>query len=242
MPILRPVVQSFVPPVLDRGHHLILCGAVAGQLVRDHDTRGPHLPLQQLAKQAFGGLFVPPLLDQDVEHNPILVDRPPEPALLAADHQAHFVEVPFVARTGQPTPDLVGEGLPELAPPLPDGLMAHVDAAGRQHLFDHAQAQGKAEVEPNGVADDLAWKAVAGVGGLGAGCHAGPLPVPALPAKPRPKLTVHLVERSGTTSSPTRNVLFRTVPAFCAPLIGSSSDKRAATLPKGARAANLAVT
>src|SRR3954464_14190717 len=48
--------------------------------------------------------------------------------------------------------------------------------------------------------------------------------------------------RCGTTSWPTRNVLFRTVPAFCAPLIGSSSDRRAATLPNGARAVNLAVT
>src|SRR4051812_20553520 len=50
------------------------------------------------------------------------------------------------------------------------------------------------------------------------------------------------VGRSGTTSWPTRNVLFRTVPAFCALLIGSSSDRSAATLPNGARAANLAVT
>src|SRR5215210_4064014 len=32
--------KSFVPPVLDRGHHLTLRGAVARQLVRDHDTRG----------------------------------------------------------------------------------------------------------------------------------------------------------------------------------------------------------
>src|SRR4051794_31800553 len=98
--------------------------------------------------------------------------------------------MPLVARTGQPTPDLVGEGLAELARPLAHGLMAHVDAAGGQHLCDHAQAQGKAEVEPDGVADDLAWKAVAGVGGLGGRCHAGPLPVPTLSAKPRPKLTV----------------------------------------------------
>src|SRR3954447_26718509 len=94
----------------------------------------------------------------------------------------------LVARTGQPAPDLVGESLPELARPLAHGLVAHVDAAGRQHLFDHAQAQGKAEVEPDRVADDLARKAVAGVGGLGCGCHAGHLPVPAFPAKPRPKL------------------------------------------------------
>src|SRR4051812_13541872 len=96
----------------------------------------------------------------------------------------------LVARVWQLAADLVGEALAELARPLPDSLMAHVDAAGGQHLFDHAQAQGKAEVEPHGVADDLARKAVAGVGGLGCGCHARPLPVPAFPAKPRPKLTV----------------------------------------------------
>src|SRR3954468_12317733 len=105
--------------------------------------------------------------------------------------------MPLVARTGQPTPDLVGEGLAELARPLAHGLMAHVDAAGGQHLCDHAQAQRKAEVEPDGVADDLAWKAVAGIRGLGGGGHAGPLPVPALPAKPRPKLTVPTALRLG---------------------------------------------
>src|SRR3954447_974744 len=60
--------------------------------------------------------------------------------------------------------DLVGEALAELARPLPYGLMAHVDAAGRQHLFDHAQAQRELEIEPHGVADDLAWKAVTGIG------------------------------------------------------------------------------
>src|SRR3954463_15957999 len=68
--------------------------------------------------------------------------------------------------------------------------MAHIDAMRGQHLFDHAQAERKAEIEPHGVADDLAWKAIAGVGGLGCGCQAGHLPAPAFPAKPRPKLTV----------------------------------------------------
>src|SRR3954447_8155156 len=176
--------------MLDRGHHLTLRGTVAGELVRDQDTRGSALLLEQLAEQTFGGLLVAPALNQDVEHDPILVDRPPQPMLLAADHQAHFVEVPLVARAWQPAPDLVGEGLAELARPLPHGLVAHVDAAGRQHLFDHAQAQREPEIQPHGMADDLAWKAVAGVGGLGCGCHAGHLPVPALPATPRPKLTV----------------------------------------------------
>ena len=35
-------------------------------------------------------------------------------------------------------------------------------------------------------------------------------------------------------ASPSRKVRFRTVPAFCAPLIGSNSASRAATLPNGA--------
>src|SRR3954464_1688587 len=190
MRVLCPVVETLMSAMLDRGHHLVFRGAVARQLVRDHDTRGPALLFQQLAEQALGGLFVPPALDQAVAHDPILVDGPPQPVLLAADHQAHFVQVPLVSRTGEPAADLVGEALAELARPLAPGFMAHVNAAGRQHLFDHAQAQRKAEVEPNGVADDLARKAIAGVGGLGCGGHAGHLPVPALPAKPRPKLTV----------------------------------------------------
>src|SRR3954447_4523161 len=107
----------------------------------------------------------------------------------------------LVARTGQPAPDLVGEVLPELARPLAHGLVAHIDAAGGQHLFDHAQAQRKAEIEPDGVADDLARKAVAGIGGLGGGCHAGHLPVPTLSAKPRLKLTVPTRERGAPRSS-----------------------------------------
>src|SRR5215204_5890041 len=110
-----------MPPVLDRGHDLTLGGAVARQLVRDHHTRGPALLFQKPPEQALGGLFVPPALDQDVEHDPILVNSPPEPVLLAADHQAHFIEVPFIARTGEPALDLVGERLAELEAPLAYG-------------------------------------------------------------------------------------------------------------------------
>src|SRR4051812_21835300 len=73
--------KALVPPVLDRGHHLALCRAVAGQLICDHHTRGPHLPLQQLPEQALGGPFVPSALDQDVEHAPVLIDGPPQPVL-----------------------------------------------------------------------------------------------------------------------------------------------------------------
>src|SRR5215213_619840 len=119
--------KAFVPPMPDRGHHLVFRGAVARQLVRDHDTRGPALLLQQLPEQALGGPLVPPALDQNVEHEAILVDGPPEPVLLASNLHLDLVQVPLVSGTGQPASDLVGEGLAELARPLAHGLVADRD-------------------------------------------------------------------------------------------------------------------
>src|SRR3954454_25402677 len=96
--------KTFMPPMLDRRHHLTLRGAVARQLVRDHDTRHAGLALQQLAEQAFGGRLVPPLLDENVEHDPILVDGSPEPMLRSPDHQAHLA-----SRAGESHPHALPE-------------------------------------------------------------------------------------------------------------------------------------
>src|SRR5215469_8930522 len=60
---------------------LSLRRAVAGELIGDHDTGWPHLPLQQLAQQPLGGALVAAALDQDVEHDPGLVHGSPQPVL-----------------------------------------------------------------------------------------------------------------------------------------------------------------
>ena len=117
--ILRPVVQALVLAVLDAGHDLPLGGGVAFQLVGDQHTRRSPLLLQQLAQQAFGGLLVAPALDEDVENKALLVDRAPEPVLLAGDGDDDLIEVPLVAAArGSPT-DAVGEFAAELQAPLP---------------------------------------------------------------------------------------------------------------------------
>src|SRR5215210_1222121 len=103
--------------MFDRGHHLVFRGAVARQLVRDHHTRHAGLPLQQLAKQTLGGLLVAPALDQNVEHEAILVDRPPQPVLRSPDHQTHLASrageshphalpEPYVTLSGHTAPDV----------------------------------------------------------------------------------------------------------------------------------------
>jgi hypothetical protein len=44
--------------MLNPGHDLPLCRAVAGELVGDHDAWRPHLLLQQFAQEPLGGLLV----------------------------------------------------------------------------------------------------------------------------------------------------------------------------------------
>src|SRR3954470_14650346 len=110
-------------------------------------------------------MFVAPALDEDVEHHPVLIHRSPEPVLLPRDLHGNLVEVPCVSGTGQPAADLVGDALAELEAPLPYGLVADRDAARREDLVHMAQAQRKAEVEPDGIADDLGREAVTGIAG-----------------------------------------------------------------------------
>jgi hypothetical protein len=80
-----------MPAVLDPGHQLPLCRGIARQLVGDQHPRRLVLPPQQLAQQALGGLLVAPALHQHVEHDAVLVDRPPQPVLLAGDGDHHLI-------------------------------------------------------------------------------------------------------------------------------------------------------
>src|SRR4029079_8186039 len=87
--------------------------------------------------------------------------------LMATSSRCHLS--PAQGSRRQSTPDPVGEVLAELERPLPYGLVADDDAAGGQHLLDHAQAEREAEVQPYRLADHLRWETVAGIGCLGGG-------------------------------------------------------------------------
>ena len=68
-------------------------------------------------------------------------------------------------------PEPLGIVLPALQTPLADGFIGDAAAAFEQDLWPVARAQGQSLIEPDAVADDLAWKAVIcvalGVGGRG---------------------------------------------------------------------------
>lgn len=53
-----------------------------------------------------------------------------------------------------------GKDPAELHRPLPHGLMADQDAASRQHLIHHPQAEREAKIQPHNMSDDLRWKPI----------------------------------------------------------------------------------
>src|SRR5215469_16220584 len=72
--ILSTIVQAFVATVTDVGQDSPEGRWVTRQLVGDHDSRLVANTLDDLAQEPFGSMLIPPRLDQDVEHDAVLVD------------------------------------------------------------------------------------------------------------------------------------------------------------------------
>jgi hypothetical protein len=79
---------------------------------------------------------------------------------LAIDREEDLVQVPRVARSGTPAPELIGKILTKLQTPLADGFIRDDDFPGAQQLFDIAIAEAEAEIQPHRMTDDLGWEAV----------------------------------------------------------------------------------
>src|SRR5271169_4365496 len=71
--------------------------------------------------------------------------------------------MPFVAGAREPTTDPVGELLSKFARPLPHRFVADDDTARGQQLLHHAEAKREAEIQPDGMADDLGGEPIPGV-------------------------------------------------------------------------------
>jgi hypothetical protein len=129
---------------------------------------------------------------------PVLIDGAPEPMLLARDADRNLIKVPFVSGYGKTPADLLGEALAELQRPLPDRLVADRDASGGEHLLDHAQAERKPKVQPDGIAYHLSRKAVAGIARMTGVLHPSHMP---RSSHPPVNLTVPALHRPAKSPS-----------------------------------------
>ena len=154
--------------VVDHGRHdHAVRGTVAPEAIGDQAAGDTAAPLEQLAKEPRGGVAIPVRLEQDVNDLAVLVDGPPEVLTLATNGHEELVEMPRVADRPGPMPEPPGEREAEGLAPVPNGFVRDADAAVREEVFDVAEAQGEAVVEPDGVADDGGRKSVSGDRGRG---------------------------------------------------------------------------
>jgi hypothetical protein len=57
--------------------------------------------------------------------------------------------------------ELSGVGKAKFYQPAADGFIGDIDATLGQQILDIPKAQWKSEIHPDGILDDLGWKAVA---------------------------------------------------------------------------------
>ena len=107
---LRPIVEIAALPMLDPGQDLPFGGAIAAKFIGYDHTGHVLQPFEQLLEEPPGRLGIASALHQDVEHGTVLVDRPPQVVLLAANAEKDLIQMPFVARSWSATLECVGEG------------------------------------------------------------------------------------------------------------------------------------
>jgi hypothetical protein len=118
--------------MLNLRKQLAVCHAVASQLIGHDHARHILQAFQQPSKEAFGGFAIPPWLNEDVEHDAVLIHGTPKIVLHALDPDEHFVQVPLIPRSWPSAAKAFGKALAEFPAPTPDGLIGEDDATLRQ--------------------------------------------------------------------------------------------------------------
>ena len=148
---------------------------VATQLVAHETRRLLSLPLQEFPKESPRRTPVPAGLDEDVDQVTVLVHRAPEILALTVGRHEDFIQEPRIAESTlsslQP-PRVVGAERPA---PLSHGFVRHDDSSLGQQILNIPEAQAVSVVNPDGVADDVGWKAMPKVA-WSASVHPGIVP------------------------------------------------------------------
>ena len=130
--------------------------------------------LQQPSEKPFGRLAISPRLNENVEHDAVLIHGTPQIMLHALDPDEHLIHVPLVPWSWSAASQAICEGLAKLLAPPTNGLIRDDNATFSQKQLDIPKADAEHVVQPDSVADDLGGKAVAVVR-IGRGFHAASL-------------------------------------------------------------------
>jgi len=143
MRVLGPIIQISALSVLNAGKQLTLSDAIAPQLVGYDHPRCIVQALQKPLEEALCGVGIAPGLNEDVEHDAILIDGTPKIVLHAVDANEDFVQVPLVPRLGPAAAHAVGQTRGEFLAPASHRLVGNDNATSRQEQFNVPQAEAE---------------------------------------------------------------------------------------------------
>ena len=107
--------------------------------------------------------LVPFRLDQHIEDLAFGVDGAPQVDHAAIDLEIDLIQMPARVGFRSASTQVRGDRRPEVVYPAPNGLVGDCNAAFCQQIFDVAQAQGEAEVEPDRLLNDRGRETVAAI-------------------------------------------------------------------------------
>jgi hypothetical protein len=150
--------------MLDVRKQLTLSDTVAAKFVGHDHPRHVLKTFQQSLEEPFRSGPIASSLNQDVEHNAILIDRAPKVVLHALDPDEHLIEVPLVSWPRPAAAQAIGEIRAEFLAPPSHRLVGDDNASFSQDQLHIAQAEAEYVVQPHGMADDLGRKSMTIVG------------------------------------------------------------------------------
>lgn len=110
---------------------------------------------KQFPKQVQRRVLVATLLDQDVQHLPLVINRAPEVHPPARDFDHHLVQMPATGRRPAAPAQVRGDERTELVDPASNGFSADLDAPLRKQFLDVADAQGEPEIQADRMTDHV---------------------------------------------------------------------------------------
>ena len=149
--------------VQDRRDQGTAGGLIARQLVGDQAARDGALCFQELAEESDRSSSIPSGWHEDVDHIPILVNRPPHVLRPALHPHEQLIEIPRISLAAPPPPQPSRILQPERPAPLADRLVRDVDAALGEEVLDVPNTEAESVVQPHRVTDDFRQESVSSV-------------------------------------------------------------------------------
>ena len=146
--------------VQDRRDQGTVGGLIARQIVGDQAVRDGALCFQELAEGSDRSSSIPSGWHEDVDHIPILVNRPPQVLRPALHPHEQLIEIPRLSLAA-PQPSRILQ--PERPAPLADRLVRDVDAALGEEVLDVPKTEAESLVQPHRVTDDFRRESVSSV-------------------------------------------------------------------------------